>query len=75
MPLIGCRRLRELGRVGEARGEVGFPAEFGGVAEEPVAAVLDGGFDLGDSLDGSFAVAQPGAAPLKLGGGRNPFLP
>jgi hypothetical protein len=44
--VIGCRRLGGFGRVGEPGGEVGFPGEFGGVAEEPVAAVLDGGFDL-----------------------------
>ena len=39
--------------VAKAAGEVGFPLEFGGMVEEPLAAPGDGGFDVGDAVDGA----------------------
>jgi hypothetical protein len=62
------------GRLVETRGEVGFPCQFGGVAEEPVAAAGDGGFDLGDAGDGTLHVSEASSAPAQLAGQGGAFL-
>jgi hypothetical protein len=63
-----------VGVPGESGGEVGFPGEFGGVVEEPVAALFDGGFDVGDAGDGSFGVVEAVPAPLELVGGADALV-
>jgi hypothetical protein len=49
--VAGSLSVEFVGAPGEAGGQVGFPGEFSGVAEEPVAAAADGGFDFGDAAD------------------------
>jgi hypothetical protein len=60
----GCRRVGVPAGVGESRGKVGLPGDFGGVFEEPVAAAGDGVFDFGDAGDGPLGVSEASLAPL-----------
>ena len=64
--VLGAGHCRFVDVPGEAGGEVGFPGEFGRVAEEPVAALLDGRFDVGDAGDGPFGVVEAPTAPFEF---------
>src|SRR5581483_4869241 len=48
--------------------------ELGGVVDDPVPPVGDGGLDVGDAVDVSFGGAEPGAASFQFGGGPGPVL-
>src|SRR2546426_7272286 len=63
---MGPGRFRFVGAPGNEGSELGFPGEFGGVAEEPVAAAGDGGLDVGDAGDGVFGVLEATSAPVEL---------
>lgn len=69
----GSRWVEGLSFASEAGGELGFPSELGGVAEEPVPAPRDGGFDIGDALDAPLGLVETATASLELGVGAASF--
>lgn len=72
--VAGLHSLSFLAGFGEAGGEVGFPGEFRRVAEEPVAAPGDGGFDFGNAGDRPLDVSEASSAPLQLTGASDAFI-